>query len=343
MNNMPNRRKRTGGNPTFTLVLIIALLLVCFIYCMSSVIKNYTPADAVDLRVAPKQDDQQNVQEQKSPSGLPEGYTVKNIGYDEIYSGDLILVNNDIEYKFDKTSAENPRQDVVTVYSSKNNSYYVKDMSIKLCPKTIENANKMFSDYVKFSGKADLLINAAYRSYDDQVEIQNEKIKQLGEEQGRLIAANPGYSEHHSGLAFDICIYDDGAYAAFDGLGKRSWMHENCYKYGFILRYPEGKTDITKITYEPWHYRYVGIPHAQYITENNLCFEEYIELLKTKTFEKEHLYVDCDDGNKYEIYYIGAEKAGEDIKVTLPENAEYTLSGNNTDGIVVCVKLNAAQ
>ena len=87
----------------------------------------------------------------------------------------------------------------------------------------------------------------------------------------------------------------------------------------------------------------MGIPHAQYITENNLCFEEYIELLKTKTFEKEHLYVDCDDGNKYEIYYIGAEKAGEDIKVTLPENAEYTLSGNNTDGIVVCVKLNAAQ
>lgn len=95
----------------------------------------------------------------------------------------------------------------------------------------------------------------------------------------------PGHSEHHSGLACDIITveYHNNIYTLDDRFGETEafdWLMEHCTEYGFILRYPEGKTDITKINYEPWHYRYVGKEHAEYITENDLTFEEYIELLK---------------------------------------------------------------
>ena len=90
--------------------------------------------------------------------------------------------------------------------------------------------------------------------------------------------AIPGTSEHHTGLALDIVtptyqVLDYG----FDTTEAFKWLYENCSKYGFILRYPKDKSDITKITYEPWHYRYVGVETAKYIMENNMCLEEYIE------------------------------------------------------------------
>ena len=95
----------------------------------------------------------------------------------------------------------------------------------------------------------------------------------------------PGHSEHHSGLACDIITveYHKNIYTLDDRFGETDafdWLMDHCAEYGFILRYPEGKTDITKISYEPWHYRYVGKEHAQYIMENDLTFEEYVDLLK---------------------------------------------------------------
>lgn len=95
----------------------------------------------------------------------------------------------------------------------------------------------------------------------------------------------PGHSEHHSGLAFDIITveYQQDVYSLTEQFAETDayrWLTEHCAEYGFILRYPEGKTDITQINYEPWHYRYVGKEHAQYIMEHNLTFEEYIDLLR---------------------------------------------------------------
>ena len=101
----------------------------------------------------------------------------------------------------------------------------------------------------------------------------------------RQYYTEPGHSEHHSGLAFDIITveYQRDVYSLTEQFAETDayrWLTEHCAEYGFILRYPEGKTDITQINYEPWHYRYVGKEHAQYIMEHNLTFEEYIELLR---------------------------------------------------------------
>ena len=89
----------------------------------------------------------------------------------------------------------------------------------------------------------------------------------------------PGHSEHSTGLAFDIVsmgyqmLNEKQHYTA-----ETQWLHEHCAEYGFILRYPKGKEEITEINYESWHYRYVGVEVATYIMENNLCLEEYLEL-----------------------------------------------------------------
>ena len=89
-----------------------------------------------------------------------------------------------------------------------------------------------------------------------------------------MYSARPGYSEHQTGLVIDIDNYNDD-YENFDKTKEFEWMNNNSYKYGFILRYPKGKTDITGYDYESWHYRYVGKEIAKYIYENNITFDEY--------------------------------------------------------------------
>ncbi|MEG1049167.1 MAG: M15 family metallopeptidase, partial [Oscillospiraceae bacterium] len=99
------------------------------------------------------------------------------------------------------------------------------------------------------------------------------------EEAAKWVAV-PGYSEHNLGLAADIVSstwYNNNSdlTAEFENTKHFEWLVNNCTKYGFILRYPKGKESITGITYEPWHYRYVGVEAAKYITENNITLEEF--------------------------------------------------------------------
>lgn len=88
----------------------------------------------------------------------------------------------------------------------------------------------------------------------------------------------PGHSEHSTGLAFDIVAL---SYQILDAkqahTAETKWLHQHCAEYGFILRYPKGKEEITQINYESWHYRYVGVEAATYIMEHGLCLEEYLE------------------------------------------------------------------
>ncbi len=133
----------------------------------------------------------------------------------------------------------------------------------------------------------DLLICSSYRSVERQITLFNEQIQSFknqgyNDEDARTEAAKwvavPGTSEHHTGLALDIVtptyqVLDFG----FEETDTFKWLYSHCTDYGFILRYPKDKSDITKIVYEPWHYRYVGIETAKYIHENNLCLEEYIQ------------------------------------------------------------------
>lgn len=119
-----------------------------------------------------------------------------------------------------------------------------------------------------------LIGNSAYRSYEMQRKLYKESIKSNGIEHTKNYVAKPGFSEHQSGLSIDIT--NEKRYFA-KGTIEANWLAQNCYKYGFIIRYPEDKKDITGIAYEPWHIRYVGKEVAKDIHDNNITLEEYLK------------------------------------------------------------------
>lgn len=117
---------------------------------------------------------------------------------------------------------------------------------------------------------------SAYRDYDYQNELFNYYVKEKGLDYALECSAKPGHSEHQTGLAVDI-EGENKDYDNFLDTKEFTWMKNNSYKYGFILRYPKGKEHITGFKFEPWHYRYVGIKIAKEIYEKNITLEEYLK------------------------------------------------------------------
>ena len=97
-------------------------------------------------------------------------------------------------------------------------------------------------------------------------------MKRDGQEAADRYSARPGHSEHQSGLAFDLNDLSESFGRTKEGI----WLRENCWKYGFIIRYPEDKESITGYMYEPWHVRYIGNDSAKAVYESGLCLEEYL-------------------------------------------------------------------
>lgn len=120
-----------------------------------------------------------------------------------------------------------------------------------------------------------LMINSSYRSYEDQEIVYNNYKNSSGERFADSIAARPGSSEHQTGLALDIFSKTNTNKNTFSQTDEAKWLKENAHNFGFILRYPEDKVDITGYSFESWHYRYVGKDIATYIYENDITYEEY--------------------------------------------------------------------
>ena len=118
-------------------------------------------------------------------------------------------------------------------------------------------------------------INSAYRSYEEQEKLYDDYLKLYGKSYVNKYVAVPGYSEHQTGLALDLESLDCDI---FKNSKEYRWIKNNAYKYGFILRYQEGKENITGYKAEEWHIRYVGKNAAEYIYKNDITFEEYYDL-----------------------------------------------------------------
>lgn len=114
---------------------------------------------------------------------------------------------------------------------------------------------------------------SGYRSYQYQTQLYNNYVNQHGEEEANTFSAKPGFSEHQTGLTFDL--KDFNGQLVEDPITSQ-WIKDNCAQYGFIIRYPEGKEDITGYIYEPWHLRYVGEEVANQIMNNNTTLEQYL-------------------------------------------------------------------
>lgn len=185
---------------------------------------------------------------------------------------ELILVNRDNklsdDYKFDLQTIE-------------TSNHKADSRIIKSLTQMLEDARK--------EGLYPLICSS-YRPYSTQKKLYNQKvedylkqgyIKSEAEDKASYWVAIPGTSEHQTGLALDIV---DRNYQLLneeqEDTPVQKWLIDNSYKYGFTLRYPTDKKEITKINYEPWHYRYVGVKNATFMKEKGYCLEEYIEYLK---------------------------------------------------------------
>ena len=117
-----------------------------------------------------------------------------------------------------------------------------------------------------------LFIRSGFRSYATQKSLYDNYVARDGKAEADRYSARPGHSEHQTGLGFDINKAD----SSFEGTPEALWLAENCHKYGFIIRYPQGKEHITGYIYEPWHVRYLGVQTATAVYNSGLCLEDYL-------------------------------------------------------------------
>jgi len=129
-----------------------------------------------------------------------------------------------------------------------------------------------------------LYATSGFRSYSTQKAIFDRRSQQRGEKAANRSVAKPGYSEHQTGLAMDVEGHSSLGSGLVEDFGETSegkWLAENCHRFGFIIRYIKGKTDITGYIYEPWHIRYVGHEAAEEISLLDITFEEYIAMKRS--------------------------------------------------------------
>lgn len=179
----------------------------------------------------------------------------------DISKKELMLVN-----KFNYLDENYAPDDIVKV----SMQFAYGDNEIK--KEVYEKFRSMYND-AKKEGLY-LIITSSYRDYKFQKELWDSYANQKGDEWADSVSARAGYSEHQTGYTLDIVTYNANM-SSFEKTDEFKWLQDNAYKYGFILRYPKDKEDITGYSYESWHYRYVGKDVATKIKKLGITFDEY--------------------------------------------------------------------
>lgn len=235
---------------------------------------------------------------------------------EEIHKGSLILVNARYGY-------HDLESDIVTVLEE----------APKVCLE--RRAAVLLTELLrKIHGFGQIVLVSGWRSKQEQQEIWEDSIQQSGEEFTRKFVAVPGYSEHQTGLAIDLGLRQermDFICPKFPAYGICEIFRKFAAEYGFVERYPKGKEAVTGIGYEPWHFRYVGAPHAMILAEQGLTLEEYTDFLREYPYKKPYRFRSgpfCAD-----ISWREAE--GEVTSVKVDSRFPYSVSGDNRNGFIL--------
>lgn len=239
------------------------------------------------------------------------------LSHDDIRRGSLILVNRS------HALAESAAQDLVPVAKS--------DLSVLLQRPAAEALARLMD---AIEGWRHIAFVSAWRSHREQQEIWDDTLRESGPEFTRTYVALPGHSEHQTGLAIDLGAKReqiDFICPDFPCTGPCGDFRGSAADHGFILRYPEGKETVTGIGHEPWHFRYVGTPHAAIMERHGMVLEEYTDYLRRFPHGKSLCW--AMEGLTVSISYI--EAGADRVRLELPDKEPFTLSGNNVDGFIL--------
>ncbi len=352
LNPMPPR-KRANSFLSFVQYSIIILLVVAliaagafFMVLHNNFDVNPTPSEPVqtfspeDLEnqepFEPETFENLEVESEEPIEKIPEPnlemYTELQLSKNDIHKGSLIFVGSNYKVVY-------PTDDLIPLSGNKTTSYSISSNNVMVHKSILADLNRMMDDFKEASDKAGLTVWTAFRDEETQAKIYNDYVAKNGEEAAKQIVSKPGESDHNTGLGFSLKVFTKGLSYQLWEIDGYDWIQENCYKYGFVERYPKNKIDITDVNYSTAHYiRYVGVPHAEIMSANSYCLEEYLSFIKDYSFDNSHYECTLENGDAYEIYYVSAENAVDLVNIPVPKDYEYSISGDNMNGFIVTVK-----
>lgn len=258
-----------------SLVVLVMAVLVALTAVIVAVIKNSFKTDTFDNNssepfssVSDTQSDISSDSEPSESDDKPSTFvTPTGVTLDADF-GRLLLINGENPLPDDYDT--NVREYLVEIDKQYRNNDYVTQTHREVYPYITAMVAAAQADGV------DLRVWSPFRSYAIQNDLFQRQVARVGgdEDLAATVVARPGTSEHNTGLCADFNMADD----AFEQTEMYKWMCENAEDYGFILRYPKDKTDITGVIYESWHWRFVGINNAKEINELGVTLEEYVEM-----------------------------------------------------------------
>lgn len=267
-------------------------------------------------------------------SGVPSVVPEKDIQFTEVEiensglnEGALILVNQDHKYTADISSSLENLYSYNQKAGNTTNWYGLVNVKQSLKKEALDALNDMYRDYYAALPQTNVTITKTFVDAATQQSEYDAAYENADASKRPYLQAG-GCSEHQTGLAVNINAPD----------ASLSWFVDNCWKYGFISRYPDGKESVTYVKDEKNHFRYVGVPHALYMKLNKLVLEEYMGLLETKT-NTTRLKLDVGTSDKYETYACKAA-TGATTKIKVPaENSgwSYMVSGTNNGYFVITI------
>lgn len=180
-------------------------------------------------------------------------------------------------------------ENLVITDNNENNFHDYKDASLKpMISADIMPYFEALRNAALDAGLRKIIVDSGYRSFEYQKVVFDKSVVEKGLEETLRLVSLPGSSEHQTGLAIDIAYMDNGVYIekTSDEDPEIKWLKENAYKFGFILRYPEGKEDVTNIQYERWHYRFVGVEMATILYAEGITLDEYYERVEQENHSR---------------------------------------------------------
>lgn len=246
-----------------------------------------------------------------APSIADPGCTSRTVTKDDIFKGKLVPYKNDMTVIADKS------EESVNLAMYKNDFYSTLGDNFPLNKDAADGFNNMMKAYNEATNLTDFAI--------------------YGTDATLTGAGSPcpiPFADSKTGNTVDVAIVGIDSILAYDGDDAEKWVVDNCSNYGYIVRYPQGKTEITGESYCPWHLRYVGKPHAMIMKANNWCLEEYVAYVKGYT--KENPIVCNTDDRTYEIYSVPSNS---DVTyLSVPLSGNYEISGDGSTGYIITIE-----